>query len=127
MSKIVKRRKRFFNSKEKKWIYKTIETTEIKDLCEKKSYGRRGELHAVDEAITDLNDWYGLDDVSDERVIEEIEYKISVWLSNYYDCRDTRYEVRDKKSGFFREMTEKEMEREIKRTKKFVSKLKGLL
>ena len=121
MSKIVKQRKKFYSPKEKQWIYKTIETTEIKALCEK------SKLHAVDEAMTDLADWYGLDEVADERVIEELEHRISVWLSNFYDCRDTRYEIRDRKSGFFREMTPQEMSREVERTKKFITKLKGLL
>jgi len=127
MSKIIKQRKKFYSPKEKQWIYKIIETTEIKALCEKKSYCERGKLHAVDEAITDLDEWYGLDDVTDERVIEEIEWKMHNWLSNFYDCHDTRYEIRDKKSGFFREMTEQEMSREVERTKKFITKLKGLL
>ena len=121
MSKTIKQRKKFYSISKHKWFYKTIETTEIKALCEKKAYGKRGQLHAVNEAITDLDEWYGLDEVSDKRVIEEIEYKVDVWIGNYNECRDTRYEVNH------RDMTEQEMSREVARTRKFIQKLKELL
>ena len=121
MSKAVKQRIRFYSSKDKKFKYKIIETTEIKKLC------RQSKPHAVDEAITDLQDWYGLNDVTDERVIEEVEHRVGVWVSNFNELEETRYEVQDKKTGDFREMTEKEMFKEVNQTKAFIKKLRSIL
>ena len=123
MSKAVKQRIRFYSSKDKKFKYKMIETTEIKKLCRQSE----SKFHAVDEAMTDLRDWYGLDAVTDERVIEEVEHCLYVWVSNFEECGEVRYEVKDKKTGFYREMTEKEMFKEVNQTKAFIKKLRSIL
>ena len=115
MSKTVKMCIKLYSSENKKWYKKFIQTTEIKRLCKK------SKLLPVIEAYDDLEEWYGIDEITDERMIEEIEHKISVCLGNFYDCKDTVYQINN------RDMTEKEMFNEIKRTKNFVQKLKGVL
>ena len=123
MSKAVKQRIKVYSFKEEKWTYKVIDTTEIKKLCRQS----RSKLHAIDEAMTDLAEWYGIDTVSDERVIEELEHRLYVWVSNFEECDDVRYEVKDKKTGDYREMTEKEMLKEVNQTKAFIKKLRSML
>lgn len=54
---------------------------------------RASSLKIVDWAYTDLLDWE--DELTDKRIIEEIEYKLEIAKDNYYSGSDDEFNKRD--------------------------------
>lgn len=69
---------------------------------------RASSLKIVDWAYADLLDWE--DEITDKRIIEEIEYKLEIAKNNYYSGSDDEFNKRD----FYW-------------TERFLKKLKGLM
>ena len=69
---------------------------------------RASSLKIVDWAYTDLLDWE--EELTDKRIIEEIEYKLEIAKNNYYSGSDDEFNKRD----FYW-------------TERFLKKLKGLM
>lgn len=53
----------------------------------------KSKLKIVDWAYTDLLDWE--DELTDERIIEEIKYKLEIAKNNYYSGSDDEFNKRD--------------------------------
>ena len=68
----------------------------------------KSKLKIVDLAYTDVTEWEK--DPSDERIIEEIEWKLESAIGNFEEGSDDFYTKRD-----------------FTYTKKFITKLKGIL
>lgn len=76
--------------------------SKIQKLCIK------SKLKLVDEAYTDITEWE--ESPSDERIIEEIEWKLECAIGNYEEGCEDSYTKKD-----------------FTYTKKFIAKLKSLL